>query len=197
MDFSTIAERLKVKYDVSKSEELIPPLIPVHKEFNQEPKEEVFKWTIEIPPFSIPKKVLRTLIVLTSMFSLFLIMAQDWIYLIMVLATAFFANVILSYGSKTLTYRIFSNGINLNETFYTWDKFNYYFIYEGQSDLMVITTKEYVPGRLYVYFKSSELEKIDQILHTYLPKNPKHVKDVYEQVIFTLKPYLNLSDDNN
>lgn len=196
MDFSYIVDRLKVKYDVSKSEDLIPPVIPVQKEFNQEPKDEILNWTVEIPPFSIPKKVLRTVIVLTSMFSLFLILAQDWIYLIVVLSIAFFANVILSYGVKTLNYKVFSNGVKLNETFYTWDKFNYYFIYEGQSDLIVITTKEYLPGRLYVYLKPSDLEKINQTLHTYLPKNPRHIKDVYEHVLFTFKPYLNLTDDN-
>ena len=193
MDWKNIVKITKESLE-PKKEQIIQPTSP-QEITSFEPTEELMSWTVEVPAFSIPKKVLRTVIVLSVMFAFFLILAQDWMFLILVLSLAFFSNVIMSYGTKTLNYTIFSNGVRLNETFYPWNKFNYFFNYEGDNEMMVITTKELFPGRLYIYIKESDKEKIDNTFLMHIPKNLVHPKDFYEVILFKIRPYLNLSDD--
>jgi len=194
MDWRNIIKITKIPFEPGKRTEMIQPTDP--KEITSfEPENELFNWKVEVPAFSIPKKVLRTVIVLSVMFGFFLILAQDWVFLILVLSLAFFSNVIMSYGSKTLEYTVFSNGIRLNDTFYPWSRFNYFFHYEGDSTMIVITTKELYPGRLYVYIQEEERDRIDKLFLTYIPKNPVHPKDFYEVILFKIRPYLNLSDE--
>lgn len=193
MDWKNIVKITKESLEPKKVQ-IIQPINPPQIT-SLEPEQEIVSWKIEVPPFSIPKKILRTVIVLSVMFSLFLILNQEWLYLILVLSLAFFTNVIISYGSKTLNYTIYSNGVKLNDSFYTWNKFNYFFQYEGDNEMIVITTKEMFPGRLYVYVKESEKNKIDNTLLNYIPKNLVHPKDFYEVILFKIRPYINLSDD--
>lgn len=193
MDWKNIVKITKESLEPKKEQIIQPTSLQEITSF--EPTEEIMSWTVEVPAFSIPKKVLRTVIVLSVMFAFFLILAQDWMFLILVLSLAFFSNVIMSYGTKTLNYTIFSNGVRLNETFYPWNKFNYFFNYEGDNEMMVITTKELFPGRLYIYIKESDKDKIDSTFLTYIPKNLIHPKDFYEVILFKIRPYLNLSDD--
>jgi hypothetical protein len=194
MDWKNLVKITKESFEPAQKEQIIQPTSP-QEITTVDPVDEVMSWKVEVPAFSIPKKVLRTIIVLSVMFGFFLILAQDWVFLILVLSLAFFSNVIMSYGSKTLEYTIYSNGIRLNETFYPWNKFNYFFLYEGDNEMIVITTKELFPGRLYLYIKESNRDKIDSILLRYIPKNLVHPKDFYEVILFKIRPYLNLSDE--
>ena len=194
MDLKKIVKITKLPFEPGKNPELIQPSDP-QKITTYEPQELVISWDVEVPPFSLSKIVLRSVIVMSVFFGFFLIIVSDWVFLILLLTLAFFANVIMSYGKKSLTYTVYTNGIQLNETFYSWDKFNYFFHYEGEEGLFVITTKEIFPGRLYLYLDINKKDKIDSVLMKYLPKNPVHPKDFYEVVLIKIRPYLNLSDE--
>ena len=162
----------------------------------QEPNKEIFSWEIKVDPFYLPKRIVRSIFVFVFLFSIFLILVRDWPFLILVLSISFLFNLILNSPPKNLKYTLYSNGIDYDGMFLSWDELNYYFYYEGKKGLLIITSQDVLPGRIYVYFDEKDTVKIDETLNTYLNKKPYHPKDFFEFIIFKIKPYINLSEKN-
>jgi len=162
----------------------------------QVPQEELFSWKYTLPPFNLPKRILRSGFVFVFLFSIFLVLAQEWLFLLMILGLVFILNLLLKTKNQNLlTYKIYNNGFDFCGTFYSWQELTMYFYYDGAVDQLIINSKDPLPGRIYVYFNEEDKEKIDQLLNQYLFKNLIHQKDFYEYIIFKVKPYLNLSDE--
>jgi hypothetical protein len=162
----------------------------------QEPLEELLSWKISAPNFQISKKILRSGFVLVFLFAIFLVLAQDWMFLLVLLGMTFLVNLLLNNkDNRDIDYKIFNNGFMYGTTFYSWEQLSQFFYYEGTSNLLIIESKDVLPGRIYVYFKIEDKEKIDSVLNKYLFKNIQHPKDFYEFVFFKIKPYLSLSDE--
>lgn len=162
----------------------------------QEPVEELLSWSVEIPAYKIPKKIMRSAFVFVFLYSIFLVLAQDWVLLLVILGFVFLVNLLVnSKEVRKLSYKIYSNGFDYSGTFYSWAELNQFFYFEGTADQLVITSKDTLPGRIYVYFNEENKDKIDNLLSKYLIKNLIHPKDFYELIIFKIKPLLNLSDE--
>jgi len=143
MDFKKITDYLNLTTPYKEENIVEPEVKPQEPKFytKQEPLEELIQWKITPPSFKISKKILRSGFVFIFLFGIFLVLAQDWVF------------------------------------------------------LLVLQSKDVLPGRIYVYFKESDKEEIDSILNKYISKNLNHPKDFYEYIIFKVKPYLNLSDE--
>ena len=63
------------------------------------------------------------------------------------------------------------------------------------AKLIIITTKDSLPGRVYVYVEEANRSQIDEMLNKFIDKKNYHPKDFFEIIIFKLKPYLNLTDE--
>jgi hypothetical protein len=162
----------------------------------QEPLEELFSWRIQIPNFRISKKILRSAFVFVFLFAIFLVLAQDWVFLLVLLGFSFIVNLLLNNkDNREIQYKIYNNGFTYGEVFYSWEELSQFFYYEGTSNLIVIDSKDTIPGRMYVYFDPENRDKIEELLNKYLSKSLVHPKDFYELVIFKIKPYLNLSEE--
>lgn len=198
MDFKKITNYLNLTTPI-KEETLVEPEIKAEEQkfyTKQEPLEELFSWKITAPTFKISKKILRSGFVFIFLFGIFLVLAQDWVFLLVLLGLAFLVNLLLNNkDNREIKYIIYNNGFDYGGSFYTWEQLHQFFYYEGTTDLLIIESKDVLPGRIYVYFKEEDKEKLDSILNKYLSKNLIHPKDFYEYVIFKIKPYLNLSDD--
>ena len=159
------------------------------------PVEEIFAWEETIAPYKISKKIVRSGVVFLALFMVFLILVGDWMFLLLLLGLAFLLNLIINSPAKKMEYKIFSNGIDYAGTFLSWDELNHFFYYEGNENLIVVTTKDQLPGRLYLYVSEKNKSKIDELLNKNLEKKLFHPKDFFEIIIFNLKSYLNLSDE--
>lgn len=169
--------------------------IQMNNHVKREPVEEIISWDISVAPYKLPKKILRTIFVFVSLFSVFLILSRDWMFLILILSFAFLFNLLINSPEKNLKYKLYSNGVDYDGLFLTWEECNNYFYFDGVQNMLCITTKDSLPGRVYVYFKENDREKIDKTLNKYLPKLMTHPKDFFELIIYKLKPYLDLSDE--
>jgi hypothetical protein len=194
-DLLNLTTPYKVETEISQNKEIT--LDPDEKAYlKQDPVDELLSWSVEIPAYKIPKKIMRSAFVFVFLYSIFLVLAQDWILLLVILGFAFLVNLLVnSKDTRKLSYKIYSNGFDYSGTFYSWAELNQFFYYEGTSDQLVITSKDTIPGRIYVYFNEDSKEQIDNLLSKYLIKNLIHPKDFYELIIFKIKPLLNLSDE--
>jgi len=196
-DFINLTTPIQEKTQVKPGETAAPQEIESEKVFiKQEPLEELFSWSYEVPNFKIPKKIIRTGFVFLFLFCIFLVLAQDWVFLLAILGMVFLVNLLINNrDSRQMDYKIYSNGIFYGSSFYSWPELSQFFYYEGTTNEIVITSKDSIPGRIYVYFKEEDKEKIDSLLSKYLIKSLVHPKDFYDLIIFKVKPYLNLSDE--
>jgi hypothetical protein len=165
------------------------------KRVKQVPQEELFNWNVTIAPYKMPKRIIRSAMVFVILFVIFLILVRDWMFLFLILGFAFLFNLIVNSPAKKIEYKIFSNGFEYDGMFFGWDEFNHFFFYEDNPNLIIITTKDTIPGRVYVYVDDTNKLKIDEMLNRYLDKKNFHPKDFFEIIIFKLKPYLNLTDE--
>jgi hypothetical protein len=186
MDFKKITDFLKLTTPYKDEPEISPEKPQEEKYYvKQEPLEELFTWKYIAPKFKIPKKILRSGLVFASLFAVFLVLAQDWVFLLVVLGMIFIINILInSNENRTLEYKIYNNGFDYSGNFYSWAELERFFYYEGTDNLIVIDSKDALPGRIYVYFASEDKEKIDNLLNKYLAKSLKHPKDFYEYLIF-------------
>lgn len=190
LKFSSPYDQDIKRIDPETGEEII-----INKSPNKEPVEELFSWDIKVAPYRVPKKILRSIFVFVFLFAVFLILSRDWVFLILILSFAFLFNLIINSPEKNLKYKLFSNGIDYDGMFITWDECTFYFFYDGIQNMISINTKDAIPGRVYVYFDEEDKDKIDKILNKYISKLMNHPKDFFEIIIYKLKPYLNLSDE--
>jgi hypothetical protein len=162
----------------------------------QEPVDEIFSWSVELEPYKIPKKILRSAFVFVFLFSIFLVLAQEWNFLLLILGLVFVVNILTKSKDKNiLKYTLYTNGIDYCGTFYTWDELSIFFYHEGKTNEIIINSLDSLPGRIYVIFEDKDREKIDSVLNKYLTKSLVHPKDFFELIIYKIKPYLNLSDE--
>jgi len=199
MDFKKVTDLLNLTTPF-KEDTTVPPkdTSDSEKEYvlKQEPLEELFSWKAVIPEYKISKKILRSGFVFIFLFAVFLVLAQDWMFLLVLLGFTFVVNLLLNNKeSKDINYIIYNNGFMYGSVFYSWEQLLQFYFYEGDQNLIVIDSKDVLPGRIYVYVNSDNKQKVEETLNKYIPKNLVHPKDFYELVIFKLKPYLNLSDD--
>lgn len=169
--------------------------IIVNKNTKREPVQELISWEIKVAAYRVPKKILRSIFVFVSLFSVFLILSRDWVFLILILSFAFLFNLLINSPEKLLKYKIYSNGIDYDGMFISWEECKFYFFYDGVSNMICINSKDTLPGRIYVYFNEEDRSKIDTLLNKYLPKLMSHPKDFFEILIYKIKPYLNLTEE--
>ena len=65
--------------------------------------------------------------------------------------------------------------------FLGWDEFNHFFFYEDNPNLIIITTKDTLPGRVYVYVEDTNRSKIDEMLNKYLDDVLAYNKNIKEK----------------
>jgi len=200
MDLKKITDFLNLTTPEIPTETTIKPLgdsdtiEPQIKKF--EPTEELLSWRVELNAYKIPKKIIRSGFVFIFLFCIFLVLARDWMLLLLILGFVFVINILTKTSEKNvMSYKIYSNGFDYCGTFYPWEELTMFFYYEGSQNEIVINTKDSIPGRIYVHFKDEDKSKVDSLLNRYLTKSLVHPKDLFELVIFKIKPYLNLSDE--
>jgi hypothetical protein len=165
------------------------------RKVKQQPQEKLLAWDVTVAPYKVPKRIVRSAMVFIILFVIFLILVRDWMFLFLILGFAFLFNLIVNSPAKKIEYKIYNNGFEYDGMFFGWDEFNHFFFYEDNPNLIIITTKDSLPGRVYVYVEDTNRSQIDEMLNKFIDKKNYHPKDFFEIIIFKLKPYLNLTDE--
>lgn len=165
---------------------------PEVKDTNEERK-ELLAWKIEVTSTQIPKRFKSTILIIGTLLLIYLILNADFIFVVLILSLVFLYNILNSTSTATYEYKIYNNGIDYFGTFYTWDKFRFYFFFTDQN-LIGIDTLDIAPGRLYVYFNPEDREKIDNVLSYRLNKALVVPKNYVDKIVDRIKPHIDLSE---
>lgn len=158
-----------------------------------EERKEVFIWNTEVIGSSIPKRYKSAILIIGTLLMIYLILNRDVVLVVLILSLVFLYGILTSTNKNTYTYKIYNNGIDYFGTFYTWDKFRFYFFFTDQN-IIGIDTVDLAPGRLYIYFNPEDKEKIDNILSVKLDKALVVPKNYLDIILDKIKPYLDLSE---
>lgn len=154
---------------------------------------ELLNWSIDIDSIYIPKRYKSTIVILGSLFIIYLILNQDYVFVITLLSMLFLFNVLNSMKQNTVTYKIYNTGIDYFGTFYKWEKIQFYFFFTDK-DIIGLDTFDVTPGRLYVYFKPEDRDKLDNLLSTKLDKALIVPKNYIDMLVDKIKPYVDFTD---
>lgn len=167
----------------------------VTEESKTEPTEriELLNWSIDIESIYIPKRYKSVIAILGSLFIIYLVLNQDYVFVITLLAMIFLFNVLNSMKQSTVSYKIYNTGIDYFGTFYKWEKFQFYFFFTDK-DIIGFDTFDITPGRLYVYFKPEDRDKLDNLLSTKIDKALVVPKNYVDLIVDKIKPYLDFTD---
>ena len=94
---------------------------------------------------------------------------------------------------NTVTYKIYNTGIDYFGTFYKWEKIQFYFFFIDK-DIIGLDTFDITPGRLYVYFKQEDRDKLDNLLSTKIDKALVVPKNYVDILVDKIKPYIDFTD---
>jgi len=160
---------------------------------NGEERKELLTWTVTVSKNGMPKRYKSTILILGSLFLIYLILNRDLVLVVLLLSLVFLYNILFSATENSYQYKIYSNGIDYFNTFYSWDKFRFFFFFTDKN-IIGIDTVDITPGRLYVYFNPEDREKIENILIMKLDKALVVPKNYLDLMVDKAKPYIDLSE---
>jgi len=170
---------------LKKKEETVPEKL--------EERKEILTWKVNVSGSSIPKRYRSALLIIGSLLLIYLILNRDLFFVILILSVVFLYNILNSTSEVTYEYKIFNNGVDYFGTFYSWDKFRFYFFFTDKN-LIGLDTVDVTPGRLYFYFNEEDREKIENILSVKLDKALVVPKNFIDRILDKIKPYFDLSE---
>ena len=158
-----------------------------------EERKELLSWKVEVTGSSIPKRYKSALLIIGTLLLIYLILNRDTFFVVLILSLVFLYNILNSTSKVTYEYKIYNNGVDYFGTFYTWDKFRFFFFFTDK-DILGIDTVDITPGRLYFYFNQVDREKIENILSVKLDKALVVPKNFVDRIIDKIKPYIDLTE---
>jgi hypothetical protein len=192
MDFKIFTNAL----GLSSNKESSTPLIKKKEESSDvvyEERKEILTWNSEVVGSTIPKRYKSAILIIGTLLLIYLILNRDAVLVVLILSLVFLYGILNSTNKNTYTYKIYNNGIDYFGTFYTWDKFRFYFFFTDKN-IIGIDTVDIAPGRLYIYFNPEDREKIDNILSVKLDKALVVPKNYLDKIVDKIKPYIDLSE---
>ncbi len=181
---------------LSKNTETVTPTIKKKEEFNIEKieeRKELYSWNVEVSSNVLPKRYKSTILIIGTLLLIYLILNRDIFFVILILSIVFLYGILTSTSKNSYQYKIYNNGIDYFGTFYSWDKFRFYFFYTD-NNIIGIDTLDITPGRLYVYFNDEDRNKLDNILSVNLDKALVVPKNYLDVLVDKIKPYIDLSE---
>jgi len=179
------------------NKEISVPVINKKEDFdeikNTDERKELFSWKVNVPQSTLPKRYKSAILIIGTLFLIYLLLNRDLVLVVLILSLVFLYNILFSNVESTYEYKIYSNGIDYFNTFYSWDKFRFFFFFTDKN-VIGIDTVDVVPGRIYVYFNPEDREKIENILSVKLDKALVVPKNYLDKMVDKVKPYIDLSE---
>jgi hypothetical protein len=95
---------------------------------------------------------------------------SQYLLMLVVFSLAFLAFALAVIPPHVFYYRISSEGLRLEDTFFIWDElYDFYFLKRHGQDVLFIRTKAYFPGELTITLGDITTQQIKNVLIPYLP----------------------------
>ena len=169
----------------------IVPEVPVQPVAEGE-KVVFYSWEALARPHKelLNPKMLKTLIVIAVVVSLILALMQEFVLIIAIASMVFISYALSKTAPELVKHELTNYGVSFAGQNYFWqDLKNFYFAKtgDGSSEILAISSKEVIPGRLFFAFSPVDKEKIQQICAKhllFLEKEPVSVLDkAYSSVV--------------
>lgn len=189
MKLSSIANYLGIK---GFNQPTIDP--PVNPNFDLEkagPRKVLLSWEGLARPEKkwFTQKFIRTALVVLVIVGLLLVLMQEFFLIIVIASVIFFVYALSHASPEIIKYEISTHGVTYNGRIYYWNDLKYFFFSISTSpEVLVIDTKEPLPGRIFLTFKPEQKEQLKELLLqylTYLDQEPQTFLD---------KAYKNIAD---
>lgn len=193
MNFKFITDAIGFTSNKEVSVPVINKKEDITENISPDERKELFSWKVSVGKSVLPKRYKSTILILGTLFLIYLLLNRDLILIVLILSLVFLYNILYSVGDNVYEYKIYTNGIEYFNTFYSWDKFRFFFFFTDK-DLIGLDTVDVIPGRLYVYFKPEDREKLENILIVKLDKALVVPKSYMDLLVDKVKPYIDLSE---
>jgi hypothetical protein len=128
------------------------------------------EWTAPGRPFQKrSKQFYLTSLLIMLLIEIILFLFSQYMLMVVVLSLVFVGFALATVPPKDFKYRISSEGIMIEDTFFLWKElYDFYFKKDG-IDTIHIRTQSYFPGELIVTLGDMDKEKIKKALNIYIP----------------------------
>ncbi|MBN1464026.1 MAG: hypothetical protein JW922_10215 [Paludibacteraceae bacterium] len=150
------------------------PVEPEKSKFEREelgPKKTLFSWESEpkTSSFELDPRFKKTFIIIGSIILFLLVLMQEFMLILFVASLFFIIHALEKAPKKPFKYEISSHGIAVDSSFYYWDELIRYFVSHSYGvESIAVDVKEGLPGRLFLFHKKKDREKIIESMHKYL-----------------------------
>ena len=115
------------------------------------------------------KQFYLTALLLMLLVEIILFLFSQYMLMVVVLSLVFVGFALATIPPKDFHYRISSEGIMVEDTFFLWKElYDFYFKKEGGTDTLHVRTQAYLPGELILTLGNMDKEKVKNALLLYL-----------------------------
>ena len=129
------------------------------------------EWTAPGRPFKKKaKQYYLTALLIMIFVEIILFLFSQYLLMIVVLSLVFVAFALSTIPPKNFHYRISSEGIMIEDSFFLWHELSeFYFKKRENVETIHILTQDYLPGELIITLGDLDREKIKNVLLAHLP----------------------------
>lgn len=99
-----------------------------------------------------------------------LFLFSQYLLMMVVFSLIFLAFALSSVPPKTFNYKISSEGVLIDKTFFIWEElYDFYFFKHHGEETLYITTKSFFPGEITLTLGDVPVQQIKAVLLSYLP----------------------------
>jgi hypothetical protein len=117
----------------------------------------------------------RTFMVIGVVVALLLAAMQEFWLIAVIASIAFLSYVLRVTPPEKVKHEITTHGVRFATEFFGWNELEkYYFGVDGSDDILVVDTKEVLPGRLFFIINSADKDKISELFskHVHFMEKP-------------------------
>ena len=143
--------------------------MPEENEKNQTTHAEEFspvEWTAPGRPFQKKgKQFYLTALLIMLLIEIILFLFSQYMLMVVILSLVFVGFALATIPPKDFHYRISSEGIMIEDTFFLWKElYDFYLKKEGGIETLHVSTQAYIPGELILTLGNMDKEKVKKAL---------------------------------
>ena len=173
MDLNKVAKNFGLITDSTKEDldKKANTIIPQRPEVVYGPKDGFHGWHALSRPVhpKSEKQMTRTLTVIGIFIGLLALMMQSYFFILVVVSIIVLQKALRQTPPEKVHYEISTHGIKFEDALYKWQDLENYFIKEvNKLKVAVVSTKNPIPGRLYLTYIVKDEDKLIESLGKYL-----------------------------
>lgn len=113
---------------------------------------------------------INTLLIAAAVLIIIFLIFKDFLLMVVVISFVFFAFALAYVPPHSLSYKISTEGIRIEDHFFIWDElYDFYFMKHQGQEMLHVRTKAFFPGELTMTLGDMPVEDIKRVLVLFLP----------------------------